>query len=242
MNHFSPPTRHRLKNYVYALVDPRTNLVFYVGKGLGNRCFNHLIAGSEQPKGKQINEIKDAGLKVKIYILTDGWDTKAEAHKLETPFMQLFKIGNFDMNSLGGLTNLVSGHHVEDWGIRTVEEVEARYNPEERRITEEDFTDGEALIVKLSKSYKLGGDTKHAAQYAWRVCSKRIKNVKYVMAVYKGIIMDVFEPESWHIVEKQPSKHYWLGDRTLDQKVLDKYVGRVWPWNHGANPIQYVGV
>ena len=30
-----------LQYYVYCLVDPRTNRIFYIGKGSGNRIFNH---------------------------------------------------------------------------------------------------------------------------------------------------------------------------------------------------------
>ena len=30
-----------LQYYVYCLVDPRDNKIFYVGKGYGNRVFNH---------------------------------------------------------------------------------------------------------------------------------------------------------------------------------------------------------
>lgn len=33
-----------LKSYVYVLVDPRDNRIFYVGKGTGNRVYQHVQA------------------------------------------------------------------------------------------------------------------------------------------------------------------------------------------------------
>ena len=36
---FSQKTQEELKSYVYILIDPRDNKIFYVGKGYGNRVF-----------------------------------------------------------------------------------------------------------------------------------------------------------------------------------------------------------
>ena len=35
--------------YVYALVDPRNDKVFYIGKGIGNRVFSHEIESEKSP-------------------------------------------------------------------------------------------------------------------------------------------------------------------------------------------------
>jgi len=39
---FSPAVVEALGYYVYLLKDPETDKVFYVGKGTGNRIFQHL--------------------------------------------------------------------------------------------------------------------------------------------------------------------------------------------------------
>ena len=39
---FDEKTKSELRYYVYLLVNPETKTPFYVGKGIGNRVFNHL--------------------------------------------------------------------------------------------------------------------------------------------------------------------------------------------------------
>jgi hypothetical protein len=63
--------------YVYALIDPRNEKVFYVGKGIGNRVFSHEIESgksreSEKKKLQNIREIEENGLSVKRLIVNWG--------------------------------------------------------------------------------------------------------------------------------------------------------------------------
>ena len=62
--------------YVYHLIDPRSMEVFYVGKGTGNRMYQHescTIRNREKysrtPKEKKICEILDSGKRVKCEIV-----------------------------------------------------------------------------------------------------------------------------------------------------------------------------
>ena len=62
-----------LKCYVYTLVDPRDNHIFYVGKGSGNRVYQHaqavLVDDSPNLKLSTIREIKGLGVDVEYYII-----------------------------------------------------------------------------------------------------------------------------------------------------------------------------
>ena len=51
MKNFSEKALQSLNGYyVYALIDPRTDKVFYIGKGIGDRVFNHEIESKKSPE------------------------------------------------------------------------------------------------------------------------------------------------------------------------------------------------
>ena len=64
---FTSEVVEQLKYYVYRLIDPRNGKTFYVGKGKGNRIFEHLKRAlkdeeedSENLKYETIREIKES--------------------------------------------------------------------------------------------------------------------------------------------------------------------------------------
>ena len=65
---FSQAVIENLQYYVYFLLDPRGDNVFYIGKGIGNRVFNHMegaIADRiESEKLDTIRDIINSGYKV----------------------------------------------------------------------------------------------------------------------------------------------------------------------------------
>lgn len=93
-----------LEFYVYALIDPRTGLEFYVGKGKGNRIDHHereARAGKHSVKCRIIREIEAAGLLVvkrRVAFLTDEQD----AYDAETDLIRQIGLKNLSNVLPGG--------------------------------------------------------------------------------------------------------------------------------------------
>lgn len=70
---FKQSVKEALNFYVYALVDPRDKKIFYVGKGSGDRVFQHaedsLNENDESLKLSTIRNIHSANMEVEYYII-----------------------------------------------------------------------------------------------------------------------------------------------------------------------------
>jgi uncharacterized protein len=114
------------------------------------------------------------------------------------------------------------------------------------------------ILIRINKLYKdnlsdLG--LYEATRGVWRINIERTKKAKYAMAVYKGIIREVFEIEKWQGADKRGySTRRDLPSRDISQRkefvgklaaesIRKKYIGRDFSeyFNKGnRNPIYYI--
>ena len=117
---FPADVAKKLKTYVYRLIDPRNGETFYIGKGVGDRVFNHVRGelGQEDPSNKlrRIREITVAGFEVGHVIHRHGMDDTT-AFEVEAALMDAY----------AGLTNVAGGIGSADFGVMHADEVIKRY-------------------------------------------------------------------------------------------------------------------
>lgn len=128
-NMFNQQTIESLAYYVYALVDPRDNRIFYIGKGKGNRVFQHakdsLNENDTSLKLDIIRSILQEGKQVGLFILRHNL-TEEVAFIVESTLIDLLTYRKF--NKTNQLANIVAGHHQWDEGIKDIDEIDTIYN------------------------------------------------------------------------------------------------------------------
>lgn len=193
MRHFSDLVKRTLNYYVYALIDPRNDEVFYIGKGHGDRVFQHEEEAKseiESHKHERISDIHNAGFSVKkvivLHNLTEELAFAAEASLIN--FMQY--------TAPDQLTNLVSGHHAEK--AMTVEETELHYGAEP--LAPEDISHN-LLIIKINTLYRpdmTPTEIMDCARGHWVINIKNAAKADYLLAVYHGLVVGVYENMQWY--------------------------------------------
>ena len=198
---FKQNVKEALKCYVYALVDPRNSTIFYIGKGTGDRVFQHATAAineiDQSLKLETIKAIMAENKEVRYYILRHNL-TEEVAYTVESTLIDLLTYPEFNKENL--LTNIVSGHHQWDEGIKSVEELNILYDCPKIEI----HKDHKLLLVSLNRSfYQTSANGVYqrpniyeATRKAWRTSKKRVENITHVLGVYKGIVRSVIEVNS----------------------------------------------
>jgi hypothetical protein len=217
---FSQSIISNIHYYVYIYIDPRTDQIFYVGKGKGNRCFSHLSDQKESDKAKRIQEIREENKEPVIEMLIHGVPEET-ALKVEASVI--------DLLDLKKLTNRAKGHSSSKIGRMSLKKLVSIYEPEKANITEP------SLLIKIlrSFSYSLSPQELYdATRQFWGVGINR-QQVEYAFAVFDGIIQEVYKVVSWHkagttfssrqLKDKDKDKWEFVG-RIADSEIRDKYI------------------
>jgi hypothetical protein len=200
---FSQPARNALAHYVYCLADPRNKEIFYVGKGQGNRVFDHQYYPEQEHedaaygKAARIKAIEVAGQPVERYILCHDLDEET-AFIVESCVISLLQTGLLKNVSL---LNLVRGHQYPKWGVMSVDEAAAKYS---LPMQNDCFTDP-VMVVNISKSLRTNAATVYdAAKGEWAASEAKLTRrlgEHYVIAEYDRVLVDVFKPKAWTRLE-----------------------------------------
>jgi len=236
MNKFDNRTTEEIGYYVYALIDPRNEKPFYIGKGKENRVFAHARNALEQihvsDKLDTIREIINSGQRVDYLIVQHGLNEET-AFAVETALIDF--AGHFAL----GLTNIALGHQSSAFGIMTAAEVQRKYRAEPLKS----LGDG-CVIININKTYRRAKGSKsfyEATKESWVISKQRIPKLKYVLSEYGGFIVEVFEADEWYQVKDHSGKERWgFNGKQAPEKVRNLYLNRSIVKKRGAaNPVTY---
>lgn len=235
---FSPAVIQAIGHYVYLLIDPFDGEVFYVGKGVGNRVFTHLIEEGETEKNQRIEDIRANGEEPEIEILAHGLPSDEVACQVEAAAI--------DLLGLDTLTNQIRGWGSVKFGRMSVKQIIAQYDPVKVLIAEP------SILIRINQLYYYGMDEIElydATRGIWKVGERREK-VEYAFAVYKGIVQEVYKIEHWFPAGStfstrgltDPDRWEFVGRRakaSIRNKYYLKSVDDYFSGN-SQNPITYV--
>jgi len=223
---FSAETIAKLGYYVYRLVDPRTGLTFYVGKGNGNRVFAHAAGALKfKPAGdsdteredrvtakiQQIRDIHAANLKVITIIHRHGMDAKT-ALEVEGALIDAYP----------GLTNIQNGHGNSDYGCVSTSQIQQRYQAEEATIPS-----GQYMIIKVKEATISEKGLYEAVRKHWHVNLQRAAGRK-VLACASGLIKGVFAVGEWRQSDGQEGRKHFTGTEVADE-TAQQFIGKRLP-------------
>ena len=232
---FSPFVCERLGYYVYLLIDPESDKIFYVGKGFGNRIYAHLNHALSSPhesdKLDKIRSIQSKGLQVKHIIHRHGL-TEKEAFEVEASLI--------DFIGLDDLTNIVGGHDSIYRGRMSINEVVTQYDAPEINIIEP------SILITVNRLFNrdMNDDEIYEITRGNWVVGKRRNKAKFAFSVYKGNVRQVYEIQEWFPVtarsQDAKTQDRWRFNGTV-AKDLQHYVGgSVEKYVGSQNPIKYV--
>jgi hypothetical protein len=257
MDEFPPEVQTALNYYVYRLIDPRNGNTFYVGKGKGNRVFDHVKGSLPSFKNsvgdtgemrdededdlslkvRTIREIHAEGLEVIHIIHRHGMDENT-AFAVEAALIDTYTI----------LANSAGGHGSADYGPMNAAQIVKAYG-----LPVIDSFDDRCLIIKIrQKTVEEYGSVYEAVRSTWRLNKARAEQACFVLAVVNGVVEGVFTADGWYETTAENIARYggvlWPGryafyGREVDGAAKNRYLNKRIPdeyrREHASYPIRF---
>jgi len=250
MNVFSDTVSEKIGNYVYRLIDPRNGETFYVGKGKGNRVFDHakcaLNYGEDEDdvseKIGRIKEITNAGLEV-IHVI----------HRHDIPSQSIHEVEAALIDAYPGLSNIQGGHGSNSKGPMSTKELADKYDLPEINVPPRE----KLVLINVNKTENRYDRESllRQTQASWRI-SDKAQEADYVLAVIRGVVVGAFVAEKWMVAthnnfpdiipkdQDMTSRKGFIG-KSAPEEIWDKFVGErgkritIDGMKHIQNPIRY---
>ena len=216
---FNQIVKDQLQSYVYLLVDKRNNEIVYIGKGTGDRIFDHsyesLAENIENTSEKierirKLNETNNIG----YYIVRHGLSDH-EAHILETALIDIFS--NPNLKGIHNLTNKINGFKHE-LGLKTAKEIEEKYT---RGTLKPDQIPHKVICININKTYESHRNNIYdAVKGSWNINPERAKKYDYVLAEYNGVIVGIYKAIEWKPDDEAMDNY--IKEKTNDNKKYRK--------------------
>lgn len=223
MEKFSQSVVEKIGYYVYYLQDPRNNKIFYIGKGKGNRIFQHIKGAIKNSnETDKLNLIRKIGPnKVKHFILKYGL-TENEALLVESACIELI--------GLEELKNAIEGFNSQ---LSSVDEIVQKFEAKIITISEP------TIIITINRLYERHMSEKdlyRVTRKRWKVGTKR-NNTKYAIAAYRGLVREVYKIDKW---SKCKNGRWGFTGTVAEDKIRNKYLNQSLEKYVGTqNPIRY---
>jgi hypothetical protein len=175
----------QLGYYVYLYIDPRNGHPFYVGKGKGERILAHFEDDRDSKKVRIITELSSQGISPRLEILAHGLKDEETAFRVEAAAI--------DLLGLDSLANKVRGWKSLQTGRMTLDELMGYYKAEPVTVTHP------ALLIRVNQLYRHNMSPLELYEITrgiWKVGPRR-SSVKLAMAVFEGIVREVYEVQEW---------------------------------------------
>jgi uncharacterized protein len=240
-NRFAPELTRLLKSYVYIYSDPANGQPFYVGKGRGNRAFAHLKETDEKAKTLRIRAIRARGQEPQIDILCYG---------ISNAMASLVEASAISLLGRPPLLNLVGGDFTMGFGRVSVGELMMRESAKPAEIKEA------SILIRINKLYRSNMNAQELYEVTrgiWKLGLRRYK-AKYAMAVYQGIVREVYQIDRWvpagfseYLTRKQEDvtkRGRWEFEGKVEKKLSRRYVGksvRKYFSKYSQSPFHYIG-